>query len=83
MVKKVQARMSTEVALDVLKASESLSSLKQVVNSTTKAWQAQSKQMASAGDYITAAQRKYEGLGKSIKAQETYIESLKKTSSRN
>lgn len=77
MVKKVQARMSTEVALDVLKASESLSSLKQVVNSTTKAWQAQSKQMSSAGDYIAAAQRKYEGLGKSIKAQETYIEGLK------
>lgn len=77
MTKKVQARMSTEVALDILKASESLSSLKQVVNSTTKAWQAQSKQMSSAGDYIAAAQRKYEGLGKSIKAQETYIESLK------
>lgn len=74
---KVTARMSTEVALNLLKASESLNSLKTVVNSTTKAWKAQEAQMKSSGDYLGAAKERFEGLGGAIKEQQTYIDGLK------
>lgn len=69
--------MSTEVALDLLKATESVKSLTSVVNSSTSAWKATEAQMKSAGDYLGAAQAKYEGLGTAIEAQKAKIEALK------
>jgi TP901 family phage tail tape measure protein len=77
-VKKVQAQMSTEVALDMLKASESIKSITTRVNSFTQSWKASEAQMKSAGDYVGAATAKYEGLGKSITAQQDKIAKLKK-----
>lgn len=76
MVKKVQAQMSTEVALDMLKASESIKSITTRVNSFTQSWKASEAQMKSAGDYVGAATAKYEGLGKSITAQQDKIAKL-------
>lgn len=81
MVKKVQAQMSTEVALDMLKASESIKSITTRVNSFTQSWKASEAQMKSAGDYVGAATAKYEGLGKSISAQQDKIAKLKKEQS--
>ena len=81
MVKKVQAQMSTEVALDMLKASESIKSITTRVNSFTQSWKASEAQMKSAGDYVGAATAKYEGLGKSITAQQDKIAKLRKEQS--
>jgi tape measure domain-containing protein len=80
-VKKVQAQMSTEVALDMLKASESIKSITTRVNSFTQSWKASEAQMKSAGDYVGAATAKYEGLGKSITAQQDKIAKLRKEQS--
>ena len=52
---KVQATMSTEIALDTLQAANSIKRLTQLVNSSTNAWKAQESQMRSAGDYLGAA----------------------------
>jgi tape measure domain-containing protein len=81
LVKKVQAQMSTEVALDMLKASESIKSITTRVNSFTQSWKASEAQMKSAGDYVGAATAKYEGLGKSISAQQDKIAKLRKEQS--
>ena len=59
---KVQATMSTEIALDTLQAANSIKRLTQLVNSSTNAWKAQESQMRSAGDYLGAAQAKYDGV---------------------
>ncbi|GBG95187.1 hypothetical protein LFYK43_16460 [Ligilactobacillus salitolerans] len=74
----VQARMSTEIALNTLKASENLNHLKTVVQSTTRAWKAQETQMKSAGDYMGASERRVDGLRQSIKEQGTVVDNLKK-----
>ena len=73
MDKKVQATMSTEIALDLVKASESIKSMTQLVNSSTQAWKAQEAQLKSAGDSLGAAKAKYDGLGASIQAQEARL----------
>lgn len=78
---KVQATMSTEIALDTLQAAESIKRLTQIVNSSTNAWKAQESQMRSAGDYLGAAQAKYEGLGNTIQNQQQKIERLKQEQS--
>lgn len=74
----VQARMSTEIALNTLKASENLNHLKTVVQSTTRAWKAQEIQMKSAGDNMGASERRVDGLKQSIKEQSTVVDGLKK-----
>lgn len=74
---KVQATMSTEIALDTLQAANSIKRLTQLVNSSTDAWKAQESQMRSAGDYLGAAQAKYDGLGNAIQNQQHKIEKLK------
>lgn len=74
---KVQATMSTEIALDTLQAANSIKRLTQLVNSSTNAWKAQESQMRSAGDYLGAAQAKYDGLGNAIQNQQHKIEKLK------
>ena len=78
---KVQATMSTEIALDTLQAADSIKRLTQLVNSSTNAWKAQESQMRSAGDYLGAAQAKYEGLSNTIQNQQQKIEKLKQEQS--
>lgn len=78
---KVQATMSTEIALDTLQATNSIKRLTQLVNSSTNAWKAQESQMRSAGDYLGAAQAKYDGLGNAIQNQQRKIEKLKQEQS--
>ena len=78
---KVQAAMSTEIALDTLQAANSIKRLTQLVNSSTNAWKAQESQMRSAGDYLGAAQAKYDGLGNAIQNQQHKIEKLKQEQS--
>lgn len=78
---KVQATMSTEIALDLVKASESIKSMTNLVNSSTSAWKAQESQLKATGDYLGATKAKYEGLGSSIQAQQAKIEALKQKQS--
>ena len=78
---KVQATMSTEIALDTLQAANSIKRLTQLVNSSTNAWKAQESQMRSAGDYLGAAQAKYDGLGNAIQNQQHKNEKLKQEQS--
>lgn len=77
MAQQINATMSTSIALDLVKASESVKSLTTLVKSSQSAWKAQEAEMKSAGDAAGAAQAKYEGLGKSIDAQQAKIDSLK------
>ncbi|MCS4488374.1 tape measure protein [Streptococcus sciuri] len=77
MAKKIQAQMSTEIALDVVKASQSVRQLTNVVNSATNAWKAQEAQLKAVGDYTKAAETKYQGLGNAIEAQKAKIDNLK------
>lgn len=81
MANKIQATMSTEIALNTLGASDSIKRLTQLVSSATSAWKAQEAQLKSAGDTLGAAQAKYDGLGDAIKRQQAKIESLKREQS--
>lgn len=74
---KVQATMSTEIALDLVRASESVKSLTNVVSHATNAWKAQEAQLKAVGDYTQAAETKYKGLGEAIQAQQAKIDVLK------
>lgn len=78
---KIQATMSTEIALDMLQASDSIKRITQLVNSATNAWKAQESQMRATGDYLGAAQAKYDGLGNAIQQQQSKIEKLRKEQS--
>lgn len=77
MAQQIKAEMSTSVALDTLKASQSLKSLNAVISSTKNAWKSQEVALKSTGEYLKAAEVRYKGLGDSIKAQESKIESLR------
>lgn len=77
MVKKVNAQMATEIALDTLKSSNSLKNLTQVVKSATSAWKSQETALKSAGDYLKASEARYNGLTESISRQQAKIEALK------
>lgn len=76
MASKVDSIMSTSVALETLKASNSINSLAKAVRGSTSAWKAQEAQLKSSGDYLKASEAKYEGLGKSIEAERKRIEVL-------
>ncbi|NEZ68492.1 tape measure protein [Pediococcus pentosaceus] len=76
MASKIDSVMSTSVALETLKASNSINSLTKAVRSSTSAWKAQEAQLKSNGDYLKASEAKYEGLGESIDAEKKRIESL-------
>lgn len=78
---KVQATMSTEIALDLVRASESVKSLTNVVSHATNAWKAQEAQLRAVGDYTQAAETKYKGLGDAIQAQQAKIDALKQKQS--
>lgn len=77
MAQQINATMSTSIALDLVKASESVKSLTSLVRSSQSAWKAQEAEMKSAGDAAGAAQVKYEGLGRSITDQQAKIDALK------
>lgn len=81
MANKIQATMSTEIALDTLQAGNSVKRLTQLVSSATSAWKAQEAQLKSAGDSLGAAKAKYDGLSESITRQQAKIESLKREQS--
>lgn len=81
MANKIQATMSTEIALDTLQAGNSIKRLTQLVSSATSAWKAQEAQLKSAGDSLGAAKAKYDGLSESITRQQAKIESLKREQS--
>jgi tape measure domain-containing protein len=73
--------MSTEIALDLVRASESVKSLTNVVSHATNAWKAQEAQLKAVGDYTQAAETKYKGLGEAIQAQQAKIDVLKQKQS--
>lgn len=81
MANKINATMSTEIALDTLQAGNSIKRLTQLVSSATSAWKAQEAQLRSTGDNLGAAKVKYDGLSESITRQQAKIESLKREQS--
>lgn len=81
MANKIQATMSTEIALNTLGASNSIKHLTQLVSSATSAWKAQEAQLKSAGDSLGAAKAKYDGLSEAITRQQAKIDSLKREQS--
>ena len=76
MVAKVQARMATEVALDLVQASTAIKNLTSAVSSATSSWKAQEAYLRSVGDSAGAAKAKYNGLGEAMDAQRRKIEAL-------
>ena len=81
MANKINATMSTEIALDTLQAGNSIKRLTQLVSSATSAWKAQEAQLRSTGDNLGAAKAKYDGLSESITRQQAKIENLKREQS--
>lgn len=73
---KVQAKMATEVALDLVQASTAIKNLTSAVSSSTGAWKAQEAYLRSVGDSAGAARAKYTGLGEAMDAQRRKIEAL-------
>ena len=73
--------MSTEIALDLVRASESVKNLTNVVSHATNAWKAQEAQLRAVGDYTQAAETKYKGLGEAIQAQQAKVDALKQKQS--
>ena len=73
---KVQARMATEVALDLVQASTAIKNLTSAVSSSTSAWKAQEAYLRSVGDTAGAAKAKYDGLGEAMDIQRQKIEAL-------
>lgn len=68
--------MSTSVALDTLKAAESLKSLRTAVQGVTNAWKAQASALKSAGDSQGALQAKVNGLKETQEAELRQIQAL-------
>lgn len=73
--------MSTEIALDLVRASESVKSLTNVVSTATNAWKAQEAQLKAVGNYTQAAEARYKGLGDAIQAQQAKVDALKQKQS--
>lgn len=73
---KVQAKMATEVALDLVQASTAIKNLTSAVSSSTSAWKAQEAYLRSVGNSAGAARAKYTGLGEAMDAQRRKIEAL-------
>ena len=74
---KINSIMSTEVALDTVKASSSLKSLTSVVKTFNDGWKSTVSALHAAGDDFGAASAKVDGLTKVIAAQEDKIEAIK------
>ncbi len=72
----VQAKMATEVALDLVQASTAIKNLTSAVSASTSAWRSQEAYLRSVGDSAGAARAKYDGLGEAMDAQRRKIEAL-------
>ncbi len=76
MVERIQAEMATSIALDTLKATNSLRGLNDAVTSVKNAWKAQEAAAKSSGDYLKASQERYNGLSREMEAQKNKITEL-------
>ena len=65
---------NTRISLDGEQPIQTLKSLKSEVSSATSAWKAQVVELKSAGDQLGAAKAKYEGLGDTLKKQQSLLE---------
>lgn len=65
---------TTRISLDGEQPIQTLRSLKNEVSSATSAWKAQVAELKSAGDQLGAAKAKYEGLGETLKKQQSLLE---------
>ncbi|MGI1820020.1 NlpC/P60 family protein [Lactobacillus johnsonii] len=65
---------NTRISLDGEQPIQTLRSLKNEVSSATSAWKAQVAELKSAGDQLGAAKAKYEGLGETLKKQQSLLE---------
>lgn len=65
---------NTRISLDGEQPIQTLKSLKSEVSSATSAWKAQVAELKSAGDQLGAAKAKYEGLGDTLKKQQSLLE---------
>ena len=65
---------NTRISLDGEQPIQTLKSLKNEVSSATSAWKAQVAELKSAGDQLGAAKAKYEGLGETLKKQQSFLE---------
>lgn len=65
---------NTRISLDGEQPIQTLKSLKNEVSSATSAWKAQVAELKSAGDQLGAAKAKYEGLGNTLKRQQSLLE---------
>ena len=65
---------NTRISLDGEQPIQTLRSLKNEVSSATSAWKAQVAELKSAGDQLGAAKAKYEGLGNTLKKQQSLLE---------
>lgn len=72
----VQAKMATEVALDLVQASTAIKNLTSAVSASTSAWRSQEAYLRSVGDSAGAARAKYDGLGEAMDTQRRKIEAL-------
>ena len=65
---------NTRIFLDGEQPIQTLKSLKNEVSSATSAWKAQVAELKTAGDQLGAAKAKYEGLGDTLKKQQSLLE---------
>lgn len=65
---------NTRITLDGEQPVQTLKALRNEVSSATSAWKAQVAELKSAGDQLGAAKAKYEGLGDSLKKQQSLLE---------
>lgn len=65
---------NTRISLDGEQPIQTLKSLKNEVSSATSAWKAQVAELKSAGDQLGTAKAKYEGLGDTLKKQQSLLE---------
>lgn len=65
---------NTRISLDGEQPIQTIKSLRNEVSSATSAWKAQVAELKTAGDQLGAAKAKYEGLGETLKKQQSLLE---------
>lgn len=70
--------VTTEIDLNETKAVEAINRLKSAVKDSTREWQINETYAKSAGETVSAAKIRYEGLSDAINKQEKYIADLSK-----
>ena len=73
---KVQEEIATRISLDGVQAVGSLKGLQNAITGATNAWKAHEIALKSTGDYLGAAQAKYNGLSNVIDIQKQKISEL-------